>query len=81
MAPSTSSSLASQASLKANYQTGTANYLQVMVTDIQYHQAEINYLQAQAQQLQDTTALYVALGGGWTNDQIEKEKSNIALQR
>jgi len=67
--------------LKANYQTGTANYLQVMVTDIQYHQAEINYLQAQAQQLQDTTALYVALGGGWTNDQIEKEKSNIALQR
>ena len=54
--------------LKANYHAGTANYLQVMFTDIQYHQATINYLQAKAQQLQDTTALFVALGGGWSND-------------
>ncbi len=54
--------------LMANYKAGTANYLQVMVTDIQYHQAKINYVQAEAQQLQDTTALFVALGGGWSND-------------
>ena len=60
--------------LKANYQAGTANYLQVMVTDIQYHQAKIGYLQAEAQQLQDTTALFVALGGGWSNDLTAKEK-------
>jgi len=60
--------------LKANYQAGTANYLQVMVTDIQYRQSEISYLQAAAQQLQDTTALYVALGGGWSNDLQAKEK-------
>ena len=53
--------------LKANYQAGRANYLQVLVTDIQYHQAEIGYLQAQAQQLQDTTALFVALGGKLTD--------------
>ena len=59
--------------LKANYQAGTANYLQVMITDIQYHQAKIGYLQAEAQQLQDTTALYVALGGGWSNDLKAKE--------
>ena len=60
--------------LKAKYQAGTANYLQVMVTDIQYHQAKIGYLQAEAQQLQDTTALFVALGGGWSNDLTAKEK-------
>ena len=54
--------------LMANYKAGTANYLQVMITDIQYHQAKINYVQAEAQQLQDTTALFVALGGGWSND-------------
>jgi len=60
--------------LKANYQAGTANYLQVMITDIQYHQAKIGYLQARAQQLQDTTALFVALGGGWSNDLTAKEK-------
>ena len=53
--------------LKANYKAGTANYLQVMVTDIQYHHAKISYLQAQAQQLQDTTALFVALGGKLTD--------------
>ena len=60
--------------LMANYKAGTANYLQVMVTDIQYHQAKINYVQAEAQQLQDTTALFVALGGGWSNDPEAKAK-------
>ena len=60
--------------LKSNYQAGTANYLQVMVTDIQYRQAKIGYLQAEAQQLQDTTALFVALGGGWANDLKAKEE-------
>ncbi|MEI8187276.1 MAG: AdeC/AdeK/OprM family multidrug efflux complex outer membrane factor [Chlorobiaceae bacterium] len=59
--------------LNANYRAGTANYLQVIVTDIQYRQAKINYLQAQAQQLQDTTALFVALGGGWSHDLKAKE--------
>jgi NodT family efflux transporter outer membrane factor (OMF) lipoprotein len=50
-----------------NYQAGTINYLQVLAADIQYHQAKLGYLQAQAQRLQDTTALFVALGGGWWN--------------
>ena len=56
--------------LKANYQAGTANYLQVMVTDIQYHKAKISYLQAEAQQLQDTTALFVAMGGKLTGKRV-----------
>ncbi len=59
--------------LTANYKAGTADYLRVMVTDIQYHQAKISHLQAQAQQLQDTTALFVALGGGWSTDPEAKK--------
>jgi outer membrane protein TolC len=50
-----------------NYQTGIATYLQVLIADEQYHQATLAYVQAQAQRLQDTVALYVALGGGWWN--------------
>jgi NodT family efflux transporter outer membrane factor (OMF) lipoprotein len=56
--------------IHVNYQAGTANYLQVLVADYQYHQAKIGYLQAQAQRLQDTVALFVALGGGWWNKEI-----------
>ncbi|HTT40289.1 MAG TPA: efflux transporter outer membrane subunit [Burkholderiales bacterium] len=57
--------------LRANYQAGLANYLQVLIADAQYHQATILYLQARAQRLQDTTALFVALGGGWWNQAPE----------
>ncbi len=49
------------------YQTGIANYLQVLIADEQYHQAKIAYIQTQAQRYQDTVALFVALGGGWWN--------------
>ena len=51
----------------ANYRAGVANYLQVIVMNQQYLQAKIAYLQSVAQRLQDTVALYVALGGGWWN--------------
>ncbi|HVP66922.1 MAG TPA: efflux transporter outer membrane subunit [Anaeromyxobacteraceae bacterium] len=51
--------------VRVNYEAGTANYLQVLVAFTQYHQARINYIQARAQRLQDTVALFVALGGGW----------------
>jgi NodT family efflux transporter outer membrane factor (OMF) lipoprotein len=54
--------------VQANYRAGTANYLQVLAADDQYHQAKIGYLQASAQRFQDTVALFVALGGGWWND-------------
>ncbi|MDN7894151.1 ATP-binding cassette domain-containing protein [Burkholderia cepacia] len=33
-------------------------YVQLLVTDVQYHQARPAWLQ-------DTVAFYVALGGGW----------------
>ena len=51
--------------IRANYEAGTANYLQVLVASGQYHQARVAYIQARAQRLQDTVALFVALGGGW----------------
>ena len=54
--------------VQANYQAGTANYLQMIAADDQYHQAKIGYLQASAQRFQDSVALFVALGGGWWND-------------
>ena len=50
---------------QTNYRAGTVNYLQVLAANIQLHQTKIGDLQAQAQRLQDTTALFVALGGGW----------------
>jgi NodT family efflux transporter outer membrane factor (OMF) lipoprotein len=53
--------------IQANYQAGTANYLQVLAANALYHQAKIGYIQAQTQRLQDTVALFVALGGGWWN--------------
>jgi NodT family efflux transporter outer membrane factor (OMF) lipoprotein len=53
----------------ANYQAGTANYVQVLIANGQYQQAKIGYLQAQAQRFQDTVALFVSLGGGWWNDE------------
>ena len=52
--------------IQANYQAGTVNYLQILIADGQYHQAQIGYLQAQAQRLQDSVALFVVLGGSWS---------------
>ena len=53
--------------LQADYQAGIATYLQLLVADAQYLQARIGCVEAVAQRLQDTVALYVALGGGWWN--------------
>lgn len=53
--------------LQADYQAGIATYLQLLVADTQYLQARTGWIEAVAQRLQDTVALYVALGGGWWN--------------
>ncbi len=53
--------------VQVNYEAGTVNYLQVLAANTQYYQARIGYLQALAQRLQDTAALFVALGGGAWN--------------
>ncbi len=54
--------------VEINYKAGTVSYLQVLIADNLYYQAKIGCLQAQAQRLQDTAALFVALGGGWWNN-------------
>ena len=51
--------------LQANYRAGLVSYVDVLVADAQFHQAKIGYLQTVAQRYQDTTALFLALGGGW----------------
>ena len=53
--------------VQTNYQAGLLNYLQVLIANGQYFQAKIVYLQTLAQRFQDTSALFVALGGGWWN--------------
>ena len=60
--------------LQVNYRAGMATYLDVLTADVQFHEATIAYLQAVAQRLQDTVALFVALGGGWWNGQNPKAK-------
>jgi outer membrane protein TolC len=58
--------------LQVNYRAGLAAYLDVLTADVQFHETTIAYLQAVAQRLQDTVALFVALGGGWWNEQRPK---------
>lgn len=53
--------------MQANYKAGLVNYLQMLTADNQYQQARLGYIAAQALRLQDTAALFVALGGGWWN--------------
>jgi hypothetical protein len=55
--------------IDVNYEAGLANYLDVLIADIQYNQAIITRIGGEAQRLQDTVALFVALGGGWWDAQ------------
>ena len=50
---------------QANYEAGVAGYLAVLTATSQYQAAEIGYLAARSQRLQDTVALFIAVGGGW----------------
>ena len=62
----------SQQSLKLvqeNYSAGKADYVQVLIADLQYQQARIGYLTSKAQRYQDSATLIAALGGGWWNNQ------------
>ncbi len=63
--------------IQANYQAGTVNYLQVLIADYQYQQAQLGYIQAVGQRLQDTAALFVALGGGWWNSPTDHPRSHL----
>jgi NodT family efflux transporter outer membrane factor (OMF) lipoprotein len=53
--------------LKANYQAGLINDADLLTGDAAMQLAQINAMQASAQRLQDTVALYIAIGGGWSD--------------
>ena len=53
---------------RARYEAGSAGYLDVLNADAQLQQARVAYQGAVAQRLQDSVALYAALGGGWWED-------------
>jgi len=49
--------------IETNYAAGIAGYLPVLIADAQYQQTQLGYLQAKTLRLQDTAALFAALGG------------------
>ncbi len=63
--------------LHVDYSAGLVSYLDVWAADVQYQQATIGYLQAVAQRYQDTVALFVALGGDWSNQAAALVGSNV----
>lgn len=63
--------------VQARYRAGLADYQQVILADIQYRQSRIGQLQARARRLQDSAALYVALGGGWRQDPDAKNRAGL----
>ncbi|MCQ9156790.1 efflux transporter outer membrane subunit [Acidomonas methanolica] len=52
---------------QAQYQLGGVSYLTVLTSETTYQSAVIALVQARAARLSDTSALFVALGGGWWN--------------
>ena len=55
---------------QASFSGGTSNYLTVLTAQFTLAQANVNLIQARAQYFQDTTALIVALGGGWWDHEL-----------
>ncbi|MDA8307691.1 MAG: efflux transporter outer membrane subunit [Deltaproteobacteria bacterium] len=58
--------------VESNYEAGLAGYLDVLTADNQYQQAKIAVIEARALRLQDTSALFTALGGGMEGRQRQK---------
>jgi NodT family efflux transporter outer membrane factor (OMF) lipoprotein len=56
------------------WQTGYTNYLAALSAELAYQQTVITLAQAQANRYSDTAALFLALGGGWWNQQNLSEK-------
>jgi outer membrane protein TolC len=49
---------------------GRSNVLALIDAERVYAQSRLGYATAQIEQLQDTTGLFVALGGGWWKDGV-----------
>jgi NodT family efflux transporter outer membrane factor (OMF) lipoprotein len=53
--------------VQAQYKSGGASYVQVLISEQTYHNAAVALVKARAQRFADTAALFQALGGGWWN--------------
>ena len=63
--------------VRINHQAGLVNDLQVLITNSQYLQARLGYIGTLGQRFQDTSGLFVALGGGWWNTEGEGELTGM----
>ncbi|MDP2835070.1 MAG: efflux transporter outer membrane subunit [Pseudomonadota bacterium] len=54
--------------VQQHYALGASSYLELLIAQQQAQQTRINLVAAQALRLLDTTALYQAMGGGWSRD-------------
>ncbi len=54
---------------RLSYAAGKSNLLQLLDAERSYQQARLGYARAQAQRFQDTTGLFLAMGGGWSAPQ------------
>ena len=52
---------------QGQYRLGGTSYLNLLTAQLQYQQTRLARIQAQAARLEDTAALFQALGGGWWN--------------
>ena len=55
-----------------NYDAGVVGYFTLLTAQRQYQTARLAQIQAVGQRLQDTVALYVALGGDWQSAAAER---------
>lgn len=56
------------------YRAGTANYTGVLSAEQGLHQAEDQLAQTRAAEAEDAVALYKALGGGWSESDLQEAK-------
>jgi NodT family efflux transporter outer membrane factor (OMF) lipoprotein len=69
---------ASYSVVAAQYRAGAADYTDLLSTESAWQSALVAQLQARADRLQDTVALYQALGGGWWNAADQTHDSTTA---
>jgi NodT family efflux transporter outer membrane factor (OMF) lipoprotein len=71
---------ASLALQRLSYAAGKSDFLQLLVSERLDQQARLGYASAQAQRYQDTTQLFVAMGGGWWQTSLALEGGAAGAQ-
>ncbi len=67
--------------VQAQYQAGGVDYLSLLASETQYQNARIALVQVQAQRFADTTALYLAMGGGeWTTSRDQAGSGETSMR-